>query len=92
MEDRKGLFVMKLTPDAGTIKTAKPRTVPIHEHLIAEGFIEMVRQVGKGALFYNDKTAQRLSADPLKPTRSRADTARAHLGEWVRGLGVKSYG
>ncbi|MHC2704962.1 hypothetical protein ACVMHZ_008125 [Bradyrhizobium liaoningense] len=52
----------------------------------------MVRQVGKGALFYNDKTAQRLSADPLKPTRSRADTARAHLGEWVRGLGVKSYG
>ncbi|WP_445217748.1 tyrosine-type recombinase/integrase [Bradyrhizobium sp. Pa8] len=88
IEDRKGLFVMKLTPDAGTIKTAKPRTVPIHEHLLAQGFIEMVERVGKGALFYNDKTPQRLSADPMKPSRSRADTARAHLGEWVRGLGV----
>lgn len=88
VEDRKGLFVMKLTPDAGTIKTAKPRTVPIHEHLLAQGFIEMVKQVGKGALFYNDRTPQRLSADPLKPSRSRADTARAHLGEWVRRLGV----
>lgn len=88
VEDRKGLFVMKLTPDAGTIKTARPRIVPIHEHLIAQGFIDMVKQVGKGALFYNDKTAQRVSSDPMKPSRSRADTARAHLGEWVRGLGV----
>ncbi|WP_316232854.1 tyrosine-type recombinase/integrase [Bradyrhizobium sp. SZCCHNPS2010] len=88
VEDRRGLFVMKLTPEAGSIKTGKPRVVPIHEHLIAQGFIQMVRQVGKGALFYNDKTPQRVSADPLKPSRSRADTARAHLGEWVRGLGV----
>lgn len=88
IEDRKGLFVMRLTPDAGTIKTAKPRTVPIHEHLIAQGFIEMVKQVGKGALFYNDKTPQRMNADPMKPSRPRADTARAQLGAWVRELGV----
>jgi integrase len=88
VEDRNGLYVMKLTPEAGTIKTGKPRVVPIHEHLIAQGFIEMVKQVGKGALFYNDKTPQRSSADPLKPSRGRSDTARAHLGTWVRGLGV----
>jgi hypothetical protein len=48
----------------------------------------MVGQVGKGALFYNDTAPQRVSTDPLKPPRSRADTARAHLGTWVRGLGV----
>ncbi|MCK1479027.1 tyrosine-type recombinase/integrase [Bradyrhizobium sp. 197] len=88
IEDRKGLYVMKLTPEAGTIKTGKSRVVPIHEHLVAQGFLEMVKQVGKGALFYNDKTPQRPSADPLKPSRSRADTARAHLGTWVRELGV----
>lgn len=88
VEDRNGLYVMKLTPEAGTIKTGKPRVVPIHEHLIAQGFIEMVKQVGKGALFYNDKTPQRSSVDPLKPSRRRSDTARAHLGTWVRGLGV----
>ncbi|MET4425673.1 hypothetical protein [Bradyrhizobium sp. RT3a] len=88
VEDRKGLYVMKLTPEAGTIKTGKSRVVPIHEHLIVQGFIETVKQVGKGALFYNDKTPQRPSVDPLKPPRPRSDTARAHLGTWVRGLGV----
>ena len=46
----------------------------------------MVKQIGKGALFYNDATPQRVSADPLKPPRSRADTARAQLGAWVRGI------
>lgn len=88
IEDRKGLFVMKLTPEAGTIKTSKTRVVPLHEHIIAQGFIEMVKRIGKGALFYNDSTPQQVSADPLKPSRDRADTARAHLGTWVRGLGV----
>ncbi|MEY9357832.1 integrase [Bradyrhizobium yuanmingense] len=88
IEDRKGVVVMKLTPEAGTIKTSKARVVPLHEHIIAQGFMEMVKRIGRGALFYNDSTPQRVSADPLKPSRDRADTARAHLGTWVRGLGV----
>jgi integrase len=88
IEDRNALYVMKLTPDAGTMKTGETRSVPLHEHIIEQGFIAMVQRVGKGALFYNDSTPQRVSADPLKPSRSRANTARAHLGTWVRGLGV----
>jgi integrase len=92
IEDRNGLYVMKLTPDAGTMKTRKTRVVPLHEHIIAQGLIQMVQRVGKGALFYNDSTPQRVSADPLKPSRNRADTARAHLGTWVRGLGVDDPG
>jgi integrase len=88
IEARDGMYVMKLTPDAGTVKNRKIRVVPLHEHIIGQGFIEMVKEVGKGALFYNDATPQRVSADPLKPTRRRADTARAHLGTWVRGLGI----
>jgi len=81
IEDRNGLYVLKLTPDAGTMKTGQIRVVPLHEHIIAQGFIAMVQRVGKGALFYNDSTPQPVSTDPLKPPRSRADTARAHLGE-----------
>lgn len=88
IEDRNSLYVMKLTPAAGTIKTSKIRVVPLHEHIIDQGFIEMVKRVGKGPLFYNDSSPQRVSADPFKPSRHRADTARAHLGTWVRGLGV----
>lgn len=88
VEDRNGIHVIVLTSEAGTMKTGETRVVPLHEHLIAQGFTEMVREVGKGALFYNDRTPQRVSADPLKPSRSRAQTARAKLGEWVRELGV----
>jgi succinyl-CoA synthetase alpha subunit len=33
---------MKLPPDAGTMKNRKTRIVPLHEHIIAQGFIGMV--------------------------------------------------
>jgi integrase len=89
MEPRGRFYVMKLTPDAGPIKTQQARVVPIHEHLIAQGFLEMVQEVGKGALFYNDRRPERAHPDdPLKPSRPRAATIRAHLGEWVRSIGV----
>ena len=38
IEKRGSFHFMKLMPDAGTIKTRKTRVVPIHEHLIAQGF------------------------------------------------------
>jgi integrase len=88
IEKRGGFHFMKLTPDAGTIKTRKTRIVPLHEHVIAHGFLEMVRKVGKGALFYDDKTPHRASSDPMKPSRSRAGNVRGDLAEWVREIGV----
>jgi integrase len=89
VEQRGDFHVMKLTPDAGTIKTRQTRIVPIHEHVIEQGFLDMVRQVGNGPLFYNLAKTPRANFDPLKPSRSRAATARAHLSDWVRELGVK---
>lgn len=87
--ERRGSFhFMKLMPDAGTIKTRKARVVPLHEHLIDQGFLDMVRSVGKGALFYDDKTPHRASSDPMNPSRSRAGNIRGDLAEWVRELGV----
>ena len=79
---------MKLMPDAGTIKTRKARIVPLHEHLIAQGFLEMVHAVGKGALFFDDKTPHKASSDPMRPSRSRAGNVRGELAEWVREIGV----
>jgi len=46
IEKRDGFYVMRITPEAGTTKTGQVRVVPLHEHLIAQGFIETVRQVG----------------------------------------------
>ena len=38
--------VMRLTPDAGPIKTRQTRIVPIHERIIEQGYLDMVRRVG----------------------------------------------
>jgi hypothetical protein len=34
---------MRITLEAGTTKTGKPRRVPIHEHVIEQGFMDFVR-------------------------------------------------
>ena len=62
--------------------------VPLHEHIIAQGFLEMVREVDKRALLYSDEEPRRVSADPLNPSRSRAGNTRGDLAEWVREIGV----
>ena len=79
--------VMALTPEAGTIKTGKPRTVPLHAHLIQQGFLDFVRARGKRFLFY-DPPKRKGSSDPTNPKRSRSVSVRQRLAAWVRKLGV----
>jgi hypothetical protein len=35
-QHRDGLWTLRITPEAGTVKTGKARTVPLHEHLIEQ--------------------------------------------------------
>jgi len=88
IELRGQTYAMKLTPEAGTIKTSKARTVPIHEHLVEQGFLEFVHSRGKGTLFY-DPAANERPSDPLNPKRPRSVSVRQRLAAWVRKLGVK---
>jgi integrase len=74
---------MLLTPDAGTIKTRKPRRVPLHEHLIEQGFLRFVRSRGKGPLFYEQRNDSGVP-DPLKPKRPPAVIVRHKVAAWVR--------
>lgn len=85
--EQDGLWVMRLTPEAGTIKTRKPRLVPLHEHLIAMGFLDFVASKGDGPLFYNPRndTGQ---GEATKPKRPRPVKTRERLAEWVRSLGI----
>jgi integrase len=74
-----GVWVMDFTPLAGSIKTDEARTVPIHEHLIAKGFLDFVRQRGPGPLFY----------DPLRRKAgdakySQAENRGGDVATWVR--------
>jgi integrase len=82
-----GIHAMKLSPEAGTTKTGKARTVPLHEHLVEQGFLDFVKTNGKGRLFYNE-VKELLADDPTNPRKARYVKTREHVAAWVRGLGV----
>ena len=85
--ERDGIKALRITPGAGPIKTRKARRVPLHEHLIAQGFLDFVNSKGKGPLFYYPEQ-EAPARDIAKPKPSRAVQARNRLGEWVRAIGV----
>jgi integrase len=90
VEQRGELHVMRLTPEAGSTKLGTVHTVPLHEHLIAQGFLEYVHKRGKGPLFYEKESASDGAApsDPLRPKKPRAARVREALAKWVRDIGV----
>jgi hypothetical protein len=72
--ERDGIHALRLTPDAGTIKSGATRMVPAHEHLVAQGFIKFVKSRGDGPLFYNPENAPKAVIDPTNPpTASRGE-------------------
>jgi integrase len=85
--EQDGIHALKISPEAGTVKTGVARLVPIHEHIIAQGFLDFVKASGAGPLFYND-APQTKSVDPTNPKKPRSVKAREHVAAWVRGLGV----
>ena len=89
--ERDGIKAIKITPDAGPVKTKQARTVPLHEHLIEQGFLDYVKTKGKGPLFYNSTSngtsipsGPDTDTDIAHPKTSRAIQQRVRLGEWVR--------
>jgi integrase len=81
----KRFWVIRITPEAGGVKSGEYRTVPLHDHLIEQGFIEFVKARGEGPLFYAPER-QKAGTSGQNPTYVRVGQA---IGEWVRGLGVK---
>ncbi len=77
-----GHWVINITPEAGRVKTNEFRFVPVHEHLLAQGFIAVVRTQKQGPIFYNpDK------GDP-ESERGQYKKAGERLAAWVRSLGI----
>jgi len=81
-----GVWALKITPASGDVKTDEARLVPVHEHLIEQGFIEYIDNCPNGPLFYNpDKSGVGLQRGQYKRVGMR-------LAEWVRGLGIGQIG
>ncbi len=79
--ERDGIHAILITPDAGTVKTGYARAVPLHEHLIAQGFLDFVSAHEDGPLFYNPPQGN-------AGKKPRYAQARQRLAAWVRSLGV----
>jgi integrase len=77
------IWAIVITPEAGTTKNNQTREVPLHPHLVEQGFLDFVMARGEGALFYDSKLAR---------TGSTANPQYAKVGnktaEWVRDIGV----
>lgn len=83
-----GHWAIRLTPEAGTIKDREARTIPLHPHLVEQGFVDFVHKQPKGPLFYDPALLRKGNADPTDPRRHPAEKVRMRLGEWVREIGV----
>jgi integrase len=76
-----GVWTLKITPEAGAVKTNKARVVPLHHHLTEQGFLDFVASCD-GPMFYQPKP------DAKPDARAPYKLAANKLAEWVRKLGV----
>jgi len=84
-----GIDALRLVPDSASTNSGEARTVPIHEHLIAQGFLEYAAMKGTGPLFYTPDRASIAAYSPSDPRRPGAVKTRERLAGWVRQIGVK---
>jgi integrase len=78
-----GIWAYKITPEAGTVKGKEARLVPLHRHLITQGFLDFVDAQPLGPLFYDD--SKRHKVDALNTKSKQMGTK---LAAWVRLVGV----
>ncbi|MHA6345770.1 tyrosine-type recombinase/integrase [Roseivivax sp. CAU 1761] len=71
-----GIHVLRLSPEAGTIKTGHYRDVPLHPQLVELGFPEFVAEAPDGALFYIAK------ADEVR--LDKAEHQGNRIAAWLR--------
>jgi integrase len=91
VKEREGHWVIEINPEAGAVKTGQQRVVPLHAHLIEQGFLDFVCRRGEGPLFHNASVSPKTN-DPTSPARPPAVLARMNLAAWVRKLGVTDKG
>ncbi len=76
------IWVMNLTPEAGQIKNNQARLIPIHPHIIDQGFITVIEDK-EGPLFYDVSRRSNITAE-----NTQAKKAGEYLAKWVRSIGV----
>jgi integrase len=68
--------VIRITPDAGSVKTRKYRDVPLHKQIVEKGFLDFVDASPDGPLFYPPMKGKR--------TVSPAKTVAGRISNWLQ--------
>lgn len=85
-----GFWMIQITPDAGTVKGATPRTAVVHDHLIEQGFLNFIETAKPGPLFYEMARKRKKADEATNPPRPQYVQTRQKLAAWVRNdVGVK---
>lgn len=70
---------MRITPEAGSVKTGNFRVVPIHPQLQELGLVTMIQSLPPGPIFYSTDFKKK-AADPV----ARSRNAGAKVWAWIR--------
>jgi integrase len=88
-----GFWYARITPEAGTVKGNEAREVPLHPHLIEQGFAAFAQGRARGPLFYDPEARRKLKVvDAANPLRGQWVKSRDKLSVWVRSLGIDDLG
>ncbi|MBX3574985.1 MAG: integrase [Mesorhizobium sp.] len=79
IRDEGGVPVMRITPDAGSVKTGQYRDVPLHPQLVELGFLDFVKAASPGPLFHKSKGEKAIIG---------ARTASGRVSNWLQAIGV----
>lgn len=74
-----GYWTVLITPEAGTVKGNVARVVPLHPHLIEQGFLAVAKAAQSAPIFYDPSLARTPAA-----TNRHAKKVGERLAQWVR--------
>lgn len=74
-----GIWTIRITPEAGRVKNNEARIVPLHPHLIEQGFPAVAKARGAGPIFY-DASRQRVPGESNRQFKKVGE----RLAAWVR--------
>jgi integrase len=77
------VWTLQITPEAGSQKNNTARIVPLHSHLVEQGFPKVAEAAGSAPIFYDPELAR-----GGKPANPQYKKVGERLAEWVRELGV----
>lgn len=84
MREEGEVWVLRITPDAGTVKSGGYRDVPLHRQIIEEGLLEFIDSSESGPIFHK-------ASNPEKYSHA-AHIVSNKLSDWLRESGLTPEG